>query len=203
MVGRFFSKWALPAFFYVFFSGCWVTSIKYGVNLGISDIKYRLESRKTKMMNDPVVERVEQIAAELLPDHGLELVEVQFRMEQHGWVLRLFIDTVDPQTSVSLDDCSKVSRELGDILDVEDVIQHAYHLEVSSPGLERKLTKPEHFERFCGRKVKIKLHQPLDEQKTFLGMLRTVQGSSVVMDVEDGSCIEFTFDMISSARLSL
>ena len=72
----------------------------------------------------PIVQKVESFAEELLPTLGLELVEVQFRREQHGWVLRVFIDA---EEGVTLDHCSIVSRELGDYLDVEDVIDHAYN----------------------------------------------------------------------------
>ncbi len=131
---------------------------------------------------------------------GLELVEVQFRREQHGWVLRVFIDAVD---GITLDHCSLVSRELGDYLDVEDLIEHAYNLEVSSPGLERKLTKIQDFERFSGRKAKVKLHNAIEGQKTFVGEIQEVSDDAVVLMLEGDREFSFTLDMISVARLAI
>lgn len=151
-------------------------------------------------MSEFVIEKVSAFAEELLPSMGLELVEVQFRREQHGWVLRVFIDN---EEGVTLDHCSQVSRELGDYLDVEDCIDHAYNLEVSSPGLERKLGRVDDFKRFQGRKAKIKLQQMQDGQKTFVGEISGVEGDSIELTLEDGKKVEFTFAMLSSARLSI
>lgn len=151
-------------------------------------------------MSDFVQDKVSAFAEELLPSMGLELVEVQFRREQHGWVLRVFIDADE---GVTLEHCSRVSRELGDFLDVEDLIEHKYHLEVSSPGLERKLFKTDDFERFCGRKAKIKLQQEQDGQKTFVGEITGVKGDKIILTLEDGNTLEFTFAMLSTARLAI
>jgi ribosome maturation factor RimP len=151
-------------------------------------------------MSDLVLNKVSAFTEELLPSMGLELVEVQFRREQHGWVLRVFIDA---REGVTLDHCSMVSRELGDFLDVEDLIEHKYNLEVSSPGLERKLLKIEDFVRFCGSKAKIRLQQELDGQKTFIGEITEVNGDNILFTLEDGKKLEFTFAMLSTARLSI
>ncbi len=151
-------------------------------------------------MIDPVVKKVEDFALGLLPSMGLELLEVQFRREQHGWVLRVFIDAPD---GVTLDHCSRVSRELGDYLDVEDCIEHQYNLEISSPGLERKLFKIVDFIRFKGKKAKIKFHQPYDGSKTRTGIISQVEEDTVVLQTADGAQVEFSLDMISSARLAL
>jgi ribosome maturation factor RimP len=151
-------------------------------------------------MSEFVIDKVAGFAEELLPSMGLELVEVQFRREQHGWVLRVFIDAAE---GVTLDHCSQVSRELGDYLDVQDIIDHQYHLEVSSPGLERKLGALQDFERFCGSKAKVKMRQPLDGMKTFIGNIFSVDGPLIVLELEGGEKIEFTFDMVSVARLAI
>lgn len=151
-------------------------------------------------MSDFVQEKVSIFAEELLPSMGLELVEVQFRREQHGWVLRVFIDAHD---GVTLENCSRVSRELGDFLDVEDIIEHKYHLEVSSPGLERKLLKTDDFKRFSGRKAKIKFQQEHDGQKTFVGEITRVNGDEIILTLEDGKQLEFTFAMLNTARLAI
>ncbi len=153
-------------------------------------------------MIDPVIEKVENFVLTLLPPMGLELVEVQFRREQHGWVLRVFIDASDGG-GVTLDHCSQVSRELGDYLDVEDCIEHQYNLEISSPGLERKLAKIEDFVRFTGKKAKIKFHQSYDDSKVHIGIISQVEEGTVMLQTEDGDQIAFSLDMISSARLAL
>lgn len=85
---------------------------------------------------------------------GLELVEVEFQREPRGWVLRLYIDR--EEGGVSLEDCASVSREVSDLLDAKDPIAHPYRLEVSSPGPQRPLRKPEDFQKWCGHMVKVK-----------------------------------------------
>ena len=102
-------------------------------------------------MTELIVERVSAFAEKLLPSMDLEFVEVQFRREQQGWILRIYIDAVE---GITHEHCKMVSREIGDYLEVEELIDHAYQLEVSSPGLERRLKKIEDFERFSGRKAK-------------------------------------------------
>jgi ribosome maturation factor RimP len=151
-------------------------------------------------MSDVIINRVTAFAEELLPSMGLELVEVQFRREQHGWVLRLLIDA---EEGITLDHCSKVSREVGVYLDVEDLIGHAYHLEVSSPGLERRLARITDFERFCGSKAKIRLHQAIDDEKVVVGEIVNVSGNDIEMEMENGKRVVISFDLISRARLAI
>jgi ribosome maturation factor RimP len=151
------------------------------------------------MSTEKVLAAIEQYAEPLLREMGLELVEIQFRREGHGWVLRLFIDR---EQGVSLDDCAAVSRAISTWLDVEDLIEHAYHLEVSSPGLERPLKKIEDFQRFVGRQAKVKLKEPRDGQKVFIGTLETVAGGQVTLLV-DGKPVTILFEEIARARLVL
>lgn len=136
----------------------------------------------------------------LLSDEGLELFDVQFRREAHGWVLRVFVDA---SGGVTLDHCSVVSRELGQYLDVEDVIDHAYTLEVSSPGLERPLQSIEDFVRFEGKKARVKFHEPVDGKKIYEGVIGTVTVDQISMKMEDGYVVEFSLDMINKARLAI
>jgi len=131
---------------------------------------------------------------------GLELVEVQFRLEGHGWVLRLFIDGKE---GVTLDDCSRVSRELSDYLDVEDLIAQAYHLEVSSPGLERVLRNLDDCQRNIGKKIKVKLREDVADQRVLIGTLCQVEGETVEIVLEDGTQCQVAWDQIRKARLSL
>ena len=149
---------------------------------------------------DTVIERVREFAESLLPAMGLELFEVQFRREGHGWVLRLVVDKED---GVTLDDCSQVSRETSDFLDVEDIIDHPYHLEVSSPGLERPLRTMAECQRHLGKKVRIKLKQELDAQRVIIGELETAEQDELTVLSEEGTTYNIEWENIQKARLTL
>ncbi len=151
-------------------------------------------------MSEMVVSRVRDFLESLLPSMGLELFEVQFRREGHGWVLRVFIDS---DSGISLDDCSNVSRELGHYLDVEDFIENAYHLEISSPGLERPLRSTQDFIRFSGKSAKVKLHEAIDGRKTLEGTIAAVENDTIYLKLADGKTVQFTFEMINKARLTI
>ncbi|MDH3328568.1 MAG: ribosome maturation factor RimP [Desulfobulbaceae bacterium] len=146
-----------------------------------------------------IIAAIEEYAGPVLDDMGLELVEVQFRREGHGWVLRIFVDR---EQGVTIDDCARVSREISTWLDVEDLIEHAYHLEVSSPGLERPLKKPADYERFAGRMARIKLKEPRDNRRVFTGILESIQENEVTLIVDDEP-VNITFEEIARARLTL
>ena len=146
-----------------------------------------------------IIAAIETYAGPLLDNMGLELVEVQYRREGHGWVLRFFIDK---EQGVTIDDCAAVSREVSTWLDVEDLIDHAYHLEVSSPGLERPLKKPADFERFVGRKARIKLREPREDRRVFTGILKSIQEEGITLSVDDKPVL-IAFEEIARARLSL
>jgi ribosome maturation factor RimP len=157
-------------------------------------------------MSGAVIEKVQAFAETILPSMGLELVEVQFRLEGHGWVLRLYIDGKD---GINVDHCSRVSREVSVFLDVEDLIAQAYHLEVSSPGLERILKDVKDFQRYLGKKAKIKLREDIDDEKkldnpkVLIGIINQVEGETVEIVLEDGAKVRVDFDQIRKARLSL
>lgn len=151
-------------------------------------------------MNDFVIEKVAEFVNPLLESMGLELLEIQFRREGHGWVLRLFLDSAE---GVSLDQCAQVSRELSDYLDVEDLIEHAYNLEVSSPGLERTLYKLDDFVRFSGRKARVKLREPSGGQKVFIGIISKVQSDRIELMDEEGQIMDFLYEQVKKARLTI
>ena len=153
-----------------------------------------------EFMTDLVTERVREFAAALLPSMGLELYDVQYRREGHGWVVRLIIDRVG---GVSLDDCSRVSRETSDFLDVEDLIDHAYHLEVSSPGAERTLRNLSECERFVGEKIRLKTKEEVEGQRVFTGTLEAVAEKTLVIVTEDGKEYVFPWEHVKKARLTL
>ncbi len=151
-------------------------------------------------MSDAVIERLREFADSLMPAMGLELFDIQFRREGHGWVLRLIIDKAE---GVSLDDCSQVSRETSDFLDVEDIIDHPYHLEVSSPGLERPLRTLEECRRHQGKKARFKLKEETVNQRLIIGDLQAVKDDEIYVVTEEGQTHRLLWSNIVKARLTL
>ncbi len=164
------------------------------------DAKTNKFLRDNTDMSGSVVEKVQAFAETLLPSIGLELVEVQFRLEGHGWVLRLFIDGKE---GITVDHCARVSREVSDFLEVEDLIDYAYHLEVSSPGLERSLHGMNDFQRSIGKKAKLKLREDVENQKVLIGDIVRAEDETVELVLEDGTKCQVAFEQIRKARLSL
>ncbi len=151
-------------------------------------------------MSDAVIERVREFADSLLPAMGLELFDVQFRREGHGWVLRL---VVDREEGVKLDDCSRVSRETSDFLDVEDIIEHPYHLEVSSPGLERPLRTVEECRRHLGKKARFKVKEEVDSRRVIIGELQSIDKDEISVLSEEGETLKLNWENVQKARLTL
>ena len=122
--------------------------------------------------------RIREAAERVVAAHGLELFDVELTRESQGWVVRVTIDrpgpAATPEDSVSIEDCSTVSRELSAILDVEDPLDRAYTLEVSSPGLDRPLRNEADFQRFAGRMASIVLNEPVDGQTFFNGRIEGI-----------------------------
>jgi len=129
--------------------------------------------------------QVEELAETLVVSEGMELVDLEYRRQGPRWVLRLFIDKED---GVTIDDCANISKELGDLLDVKDIIPQAYVLEVSSPGLNRPLRKKEDFSRFAGRKVQIRLFTPMEGRKKIVGNLVGIENETVIVAAPEGRC---------------
>ncbi len=128
---------------------------------------------------------------------GFELVEVELSGTGRHTLLRVYIDS---PAGVTVDDCARVSNQLSAILDVEDLIDGRYTLEVSSPGLDRPLVTPEDFTRFTGEMIKVRLGQPLSGRKNFKGRLIAVAPEHVVLGL-DGETLDVAFDRIEKARL--
>jgi ribosome maturation factor RimP len=152
-------------------------------------------------MSELITAKIRAFAEGLLPSMGLELVDIQFRREAHGWVLRLFIDS---EEGVTLEHCSIVSREVSAYLDVEDLIEQAYHLEVSSPGLERPLYSLRDFKRFCGKNARVKLRESVNGQRVFIGRINQVHDDNTIeLVLENGDPLIFAYDAVNKARLSI
>jgi ribosome maturation factor RimP len=139
------------------------------------------------------VDRVREIAERVAASSGLEVVEVEFRGGGKARLLRVFLDKpaaagTDPLAGVTHQDCANFSREFGTILDVEDAVPGGtYTLEVSSPGLDRSLTRPKDFERFTGSRMKLKTRQPVNHNQYFEGRLESFRDGRLVLDLSVAS----------------
>jgi ribosome maturation factor RimP len=153
------------------------------------------------------VERIRAAADRVVQSHGLELFDVQLRRESSGWVVRVFIDkpgtSGTPEDSVGVEECAAVSRELSTILDVEDPIDRAYTLEVSSPGLDRPLRGARDYERFTGRAAKLVVNEPVDGQTAFAGRIRGVEDDVLVFEAQGRKWHRIALDNIKRARLDV
>src|ERR1700745_3488279 len=137
------------------------------------------------------VERVREIAERVAASSGLEVVEVEFLGGGKARMLRVFLDKpaagTDPLAGVTNEDCANFSREFGTILDVEDAMPGSYTLEVSSPGLDRKLVKPADFTRFIGSRVKLMTRELINNNRHFEGRLESFQDGRLTLDLSVAS----------------
>jgi len=147
-------------------------------------------------MNETVAERVWKIAEPLVTDEGMEMVDVEYHRESHGAVLRLYLDR---DGGVSLDDLTRVSRQVGDLLDVHNAVPGKYTLEVSSPGINRRLRRPDHFQRYLGQQVRVRTQAPLDGRRVFLGPLTAVDADGITV-LQDGVPCTIRFAEIAQAN---
>lgn len=131
------------------------------------------------------LDRIRVIAERVTAAHGLDLFDLQLTRESQGWVVRITIDrpgpASTPEESVGVDDCANVSREMSAILDVDDPLDRAYTLEVTSPGLNRPLRHEADFRRFIGRAASLVVDAPVNGQTYFNGRIGAVEGGDVVL----------------------
>ncbi|MBT8085121.1 MAG: ribosome maturation factor RimP [Woeseia sp.] len=145
-----------------------------------------MTSEELRRLLEPAIERL-----------GYELSDLEMKLGGRDGVLRVFIDRPE---GVGLEDCEVVSRQVSALLDLEEPLPGQYVLEVSSPGLDRRLTKPEHFERFMGEEVRIKLRFPVEGRRNFRGVLKAADDENIEVEV-DGAMHSLQIAMIESARL--
>lgn len=150
-------------------------------------------------MSEEIIDRVNRLIAPILSEEGMECVDLQYRRESRGWVLRLYIDK---EGGVTLDDCTRINQKVGRILDVEDPIGVPYHLEVSSPGLTRPLRNERDFLKYQNRVVQVKTLEPVLNRRQFKGRLLRVFPEGIELNV-DGEVFQIPFQKISKARLEL
>jgi ribosome maturation factor RimP len=138
------------------------------------------------------LDRVREIAERIAASNGLEVVDVEFRGSGPARMLRVFLDkpgaaSGDPLAGVTHGDCADFSREFGTILDVEDAVAGSYTLEVSSPGLDRKLTKAADFQRFTGSRMKVMTKDPVSDNRFFEGRLESFRDGRLTLDLSAAS----------------
>jgi ribosome maturation factor RimP len=143
------------------------------------------------------VQRLWEIVEPVVVSQGMELVELEFQREPRGWVLRLYIDR---ERGVNLQDCTAVSREVNDLLDVKDPIRHPYHLEISSPGLDRPIRKQKDFEKYCGHRVRVTLSEPGARRRVVQGILASASSGVIRLETDDGA-VDVPVSAVSRARL--
>ena len=144
-----------------------------------------------------VTDTVAALAAPIVEEAGCSLWDVEYVKEAGTWFLRVYIDK---EGGVSIDDCEAVSRPLSDKLDEADPIEGSYTFEVSSAGADRVLKKPEHFARFQGQEVEVKLYRPREGRKEFVGLLQSWEDGNVTLDA-GGTPIHFEKKEIALVRL--
>ena len=151
------------------------------------------------MDRSAVTQRVWELAEPVALATGLELVDVQFRPEGGRTVLRLLVDR--PEGGVTLDELTRLSRELGDLLDVHDAVPGRYHLECSSPGLNRPLLQEAHFRRAVGQRVRVRTRDPIAGRRQFHGSLVEAGPETVVVDDPDAGRVVVPLAGIEKANV--
>lgn len=164
-------------------------------------VEVEVRSPGIRPSGNPVEERIERVAAPIAGSLGVTLVKVRYHGTRTSGAVRL---TIDKPGGVTLDDCTRMSRAVGHALDVEELIEHRYTLEVSSPGLDRPLEDRRDFEQAMGRLVRVKTHSSWDGPRVLIGRVQGVGDSAIrVQDGEGGREWDVPWDAIAKARLEV
>ncbi|MBI2199426.1 MAG: ribosome maturation factor RimP [Candidatus Rokubacteria bacterium] len=151
-------------------------------------------------MSDPEgrLGRIEAVLSPVVQEHGLSLVDAEWRREGRRWVLRLF---VDKPGGVTIADCQRLSHEAGDMLDVSGLLEEAYDLEVSSPGLDRELRKDREFAWAIGKELRCWVREPVGGRTEFCGRLVAVTAGEVIVEDAQGETSMLPRHLVTKARL--
>lgn len=151
------------------------------------------------MQKVSVIQTVKSVILPVIEDLGLELVDIEYRREGKGWVLRIFIDK---EGGITVDDCTGVSHQVGDLIDIDDLIPNAYCLEVSSPGLDRPLKKEQDFIKYKERQIQLNTFAPIDTRRNFKGTIKDFREGVLFLDAQ-GIHFEIPLDNIAKAKLEI
>ena len=154
-------------------------------------------AEKLKKEEDELVSEIWNLLEPVIAAQGMEILEVEYRRESAGWVLRIFIDS---ERGISVEDCAQVSRITGDLLDVADVIRPSYNLEISSPGIDRPLRKLEHFQKYIGDIIEVRTVSTIQNRRNFKGELKEASLDGVLIEC-DAMSYSIPMSLIERARL--
>lgn len=146
------------------------------------------------------IERIKDIVRPVVDSFGLVFDDIEYIPHGRRWILRIFIDK---EGGVTLDDCEMVSKQISQLLDAEDVIPHAYVLEVSSPGLDRPLKRFEDYIKYRGRPVRVNTRQPYHSRTSFRGRIASAEEGKIRIETEKEGSVEILFSDILNARLEV
>lgn len=149
------------------------------------------------MGKDSIIQSVTELIEPVVRDENLELVDVEYKKEGKNWYLRIYIDK---DGGVSVEDCQKVSRQIEDMIQIDEIIHSAYILEVSSPGLDRPLKKEKDLLRSIGKKVSVTTYSPIDKQRNFVGIIKDFSNQTLSLDV-NGKSVAIPFEIIANTKL--
>lgn len=155
------------------------------------------------MDKQKIAEKVGEIAERTARENNLEMVNVEVVGNERQLTVQIYIDKPDSAGGVTHEDCSNFSFHVGTILDVEDFIQPAYTLIVSSPGIERGLFKLKDYERFAGQNAKIKTRQPIANQRNFRGRILQVENDNIIFEDKTNGTVTIPFAIVSKANLEV
>ncbi|MEW5921091.1 MAG: ribosome maturation factor RimP [Bacillota bacterium] len=157
-----------------------------------------MEEREAQRDPNPVLKTIENLAAKAVKQIGLELVDVEWKTSEGKPLIVVYIDSDE---GISLEHCQKVSKSLGDLLDREDPLPSSYYLEVSSPGIERRLKKESDFERFVGKDIKVKTFNKINDSRNFRGVIKGFSENTLTMLLENGEELKINIADIARANL--
>lgn len=146
----------------------------------------------------PMEERIQRLLEPTISSLGYELLGIEYLSQGKHSRLRIYLDGPD---GIGVDDCTRVSHQIGGILDVEDPIKGEFALEVSSPGLDRPLFKPAHYAAYLGQQVKLRSRLPVDGQRNFKGEIRSVEQDDIYIGTENGEELKIACHEIEKANL--
>jgi ribosome maturation factor RimP len=144
-----------------------------------------------------LIEAIRELTEPIISSEGLELIDLEYQMEPRGWVLRFYVDT---EGGVTINHCSRLSQQIGDVLEVKDIIPHGYVLEVSSPGLNRILKREKDFSGSIGKTIKVKTYEPIEQRKNFQGTLLGCAYEKVTLKI-DNQDVVIPLSLISKAHI--
>lgn len=150
------------------------------------------------MEDSAILERIKELAAPLLSEAGVELVDLTYRGESGGMTLRFTVDKAD---GISIGECGRLSRKIEAAIDGANIIEDRYMLEVQSPGLDRKLVKTSDFERAISREIAVYTRNPVNGKMEFIGKLKWVGEESLKLEMPAGNEIEIPRDLISKSKI--